>query len=101
MPIVRVHRAPAIGHHVVRVELDTGATLRMSPGHPTADGRTFADLRAGDELDGVRIVSVSVEPYEEGQTADILPASDTGTYVAAGVLVGSTLTAATNARAAR
>jgi hypothetical protein len=94
VPIARVHRARAVNHRVVRLELGNGQTLRMSPGHPTADGRTFADLRAGDRIDDVRILAATIEPYDQSETADILPASDSGTYVAAGVLVGSTLAGA-------
>jgi hypothetical protein len=39
-------------HHVVRVHASDGRVLELSPGHPTADGRTFADLRVGTHLDG-------------------------------------------------
>jgi len=81
-------------HRVVRVELESGRILEISPGHPTADGRTFGDLRAGDRLDGARVVSAELVPYMHGFTYDILPASDTGTYVAGGALIGSTLTGA-------
>ncbi|MCC6525881.1 MAG: hypothetical protein IT373_24755 [Polyangiaceae bacterium] len=91
VPIVRVFRSPAAGAEIVRLRLASGAVLRMSPGHPTADGRTFAELATGDRLDGVAIVEALREPYDRDETADILPASDSGTYVAAGVLVGSTL----------
>lgn len=91
VPIVRVFRSPAAGAEIVRLRLATGAVLRMSPGHPTADGRAFAELATGDHLDGVAIVEALREPYDRDETVDILPASDSGTYVAAGVLVGSTL----------
>jgi len=67
--------------------------LEISGVHPTADGRTFADLHSGDDLDGVRVVGASVIPYAHDATYDILPDSDTGTYFAAGVLIGSTLAA--------
>lgn len=91
VPIVEVHRTPAWNHHVVRVELENGAVLEISARHPTADGRTFGDLRAGDELGGVQIARASVIAYVHSFTYDILPASDTGTYFAGGVLIGSTL----------
>ena len=64
--------------------------MRLS-GHPTADGRSFADLRAGAKLDGVTITSATSIPYAADFTYDILPTSDTGTYFAAGLLIGSTL----------
>jgi hypothetical protein len=76
---------------IERVRLATGATLEISAAHPTTDGRTFADLRPGERLDGVEIGSVSVEPYEHAYTYDVLPDSDTGAYFAGGVLIGSTL----------
>jgi hypothetical protein len=65
--------------------------MDISPGHPTADGRRFADLRSGDRLDGALIVSARIVPYRFAFTYDILPASDTATYVAFGKLIGSTL----------
>ena len=81
-------------HHVVRVRLTDGRTLELSPGHPTADGRTFGDLVAGGTLDGASIASVETIPYGYANTYDILPASSTGDYFAAGLRVGSTLSVA-------
>src|SRR6185503_1948006 len=78
-------------HHVVRVQLSSGRVLEISPGHPTADGRLFSDLRRGGILDCERIDSAEVVPYERMETYDILPASEGGTYFAAGVRIGSTL----------
>ena len=77
--------------HDLRVALSTGAVLQISARHPTADGRLFGDLRAGDLLDGLAIESAAVVPYAHDATYDILPASETGAYYAAGALVGSTL----------
>jgi hypothetical protein len=91
VPILRVSRTPQQDHHVMRVILDTGATLEISEGHPTADGRLFSDLVEGGSLDGRRIVASERVPYRHPFTYDILPASSTGTYVAAGVLIGTTL----------
>jgi len=91
VPIRRIRRTPVDNHHVIRVALESGALLEMSPGHPTADGRRFADLQEGDLLDGMEVLSVDTVPYPHGFTYDILPDSDTGTYFAAGTLVGSTL----------
>lgn len=89
--IVRTQRTPVVDHHVMRVTLQGGAVIEISPGHPTADGRRFEDLRAGEALDGVAIRSVDLIRYEHDATYDILPGSDTGAYFASGVLVGSTL----------
>lgn len=86
-----MNRTPVSHHVVVRVALGSGLTLHVSAGHPTADGRTFDALRAGDWLGGQRVEGVSWEAYAYDATYDILPASDTGTYFAAGALIGSTL----------
>jgi hypothetical protein len=91
VPIAEVGRQAQRDHHVMRLQLATGVVLHTSPTHPTADGRTMGDLAADDRLDGVRIVSAELVPYRHSHTYDILPASDTGTYYAGGVLVGSTL----------
>jgi hypothetical protein len=79
------------GHRVVRVTLSSGAAFEMSPGHPTADGRTLADVTAGDTLGELEVISAEEIPYGDDLTYDILPASSSGTYFAAGALVGSTL----------
>ena len=92
VPIAEIHRTWVGGEHrMVRVELDTGRVLEISPGHPTADGRFFSDLRPGDWLDGARVVTAELVPYAHDYTYDVLPASDTATYVAGGALIGSTL----------
>ena len=98
VPIILTNRVPVTGlHHMVEVHLDSGRVLSISPSHPTADGRTFADLSKGDALDGVALDSVRRVPYTEAYTYDILPDSDSGTYFAGGVLIGSTLAAPLNA----
>jgi hypothetical protein len=91
VPIVRTNRIAAQGHVVRRVVLATGAVLEISAPHPTADGRLFGSLRAGEALDGITIQSVSTIPYVHPYTYDILPDSDTGAYFAGGALIGSTL----------
>jgi hypothetical protein len=92
VPIKLVHRQPVTGHHrIVELELAHGATLKISPRHPTADGRHFADLAPGDLLDGVRVIGARLVDYDQPFTYDILPDSDTGTYFAGGTLIGSTL----------
>jgi hypothetical protein len=92
VPIKFVHRQPVIGsHRVVELKLAHGATLRISPRHPTADGRSFADLAPGDLVDGVRVIGARLVDYEQPFTYDILPDSDSGTYFAGGTLIGSTL----------
>jgi hypothetical protein len=96
VPLLATSRAPVANHHVVRVTLETGAIVEMSPGHPTADGRTFASLRAGTLLGAVRVIDARLVGYAGSYTYDILPASDSGTYLAAGAWVGTTMSVATN-----
>jgi hypothetical protein len=92
VPVQQVSSTEVVRHHVTRVTLDSGAVLEISPGHPTADGRAFGGLEAGDHLDEHSVVlSATLVPFEYPRTHDILPASDTGTYFADGVLIGSTL----------
>jgi hypothetical protein len=91
VPIAGVSKNPVAGHYVLRIRLATGAVLEISAMHPSADGRTLGLAKPGSELGGALVVSVAEVPYEHAFTYDILPASDTGTYFAAGALVGSTL----------
>lgn len=91
VPLVLVHHQAARHHAVMHVALSNGSVLDVSAPHPTADGRLFGDLKGGDTLGGVTITSVTKIPYRFENTYDVLPASDTGTYFAGGVLIGSTL----------
>ena len=76
---------------IVNVTLADGRKISASPGHPTADGRLFGDLRSGDILDGSYITQVDVLLSNQPDTFDLLPSSSTGYYWANGVLIGSTL----------
>jgi hypothetical protein len=78
-------------HRVVRLQLGDSAVLEVSPGHATADARTFGELRVGDQLDGRTVISVERLSYEHSFTYDILPATESGAYYAGDVLIGSTL----------
>jgi hypothetical protein len=66
-------------------------SFEVSGSHPTADGRRLDALAPGDALGELHVVSVELVPYQHDRTYDILPASDSGTYVAAGALLASTL----------
>jgi hypothetical protein len=94
VPIARVNRSavPAT-HHVLRVTLAGGRVLEVSGGHPLAAQGTFNDLEPGSTLDATRVLDVQSVCYGYDVTYDILPASDTGTYFAAGIRIGSTLAA--------
>ena len=78
-------------HQMVHVVLYDGRKLDVSQNHPASDGRFFGDLHAGDLLDGSKIASVNLVPYNGTYTYDILPDGKTGFYWADGILVGSTL----------
>ncbi len=78
-------------HKMVRLVLADGRELLASPGHPTADGRPIGTLSSGDLIDGTRVISADLVPYDEDYTYDILPSEGTGTYWANGILIGSTL----------
>ena len=78
-------------HRVVHLVLNDGREVWVSPGHPLSDGRTPGELRAGDFVDGARVVTADLVPYAGGSTFDILPAGDTGFYWANGILLASTL----------
>ena len=91
VPIARISRTAVVHHRVMRVTLANGRTLEISPSHPTADGRWFADLHEAEQLGGVAVIDARLVDYDYAFTHDILPASSTGTYFAAGVPIGSTL----------
>jgi hypothetical protein len=92
VPLVETGRVPArLDHQMVHIILDGTREVRVSPGHPTADGRLIGELREGDRLDGELVLSARREPYGQLYTYDVLPAGDTGQYWADGVLLGSTL----------
>jgi hypothetical protein len=94
VPLIRVRSQRVTTEHMMmELRFAGGRVLTMSPLHPTADGRTFADIRRGDLLDGVEVLARRLVPYGEPRTYDILPDSDSATYFAAGLLVGSTLAA--------
>jgi hypothetical protein len=91
-PILRVSRVPVPeGYEIVHLVLDDGRELWVSPGHPTADGRTIEDFVPGDLLDGARVTRADLIRYTESATYDILPSGGTGLYWANGILIGSTL----------
>ena len=79
-------------HRVVHLVLADGREAWVSPGHPTADGRTLSALRPRDELDGAQVLSVELVAYRGDATFDLLPAGESGAYWANGILLGSTLT---------
>jgi hypothetical protein len=81
--------APA-GHQVELLVLADGRAVRVSPGHPLADGRPAGGLRVGDVVDGSVVAGITRQAYS-GRTHDLLPAGPTGAYWANGVLLRSSL----------
>jgi hypothetical protein len=82
--------APA-GHRVVRLVLADGRSVTASPGHPLADGRRLADVRAGDAVDGSVVTSADLVEYDGARTYDIVVSGPTGVYFVDGIPMGSTL----------
>jgi hypothetical protein len=76
---------------MIRVKLNDGRTVTVSPGHPTSEGRVLGDYQVGDRLDGGLLVEVVYVEYECGATCDLLPSSSTGLYWANEILLKSTL----------
>ncbi len=89
--VKKVSKAPVKNYKVLKVKLNDGTIFEVSPGHPTADGRRFKELKMGDILDNRMVVETKLIPYIYSHIYDILPDSKTGNYYANGVLVGSTL----------
>ncbi len=82
--------APAT-HRAIRLVLADGRAMTASPGHPLADGRTLAQLRVGDLVDGSAVVSLTWLPYAGGWTYDLVVSGETGTYFVAGIPTASTI----------
>ena len=92
--VKRISQVKVINHKILKITLNDGTILEISPGHPTADGRTLGDLKNGELLNGQIVIKTKLIPYAYEYTYDILPDSKTGHYYANGVLIGSTLSAA-------
>jgi hypothetical protein len=91
-PVVLLANTPVPAtHEMAHLRLIDGREVRVSPGHPTSDGRLAGDLRVGDVLDGAMLVGAQREMYEGSYTYDLLPKGDTGYYWANGVRMASTL----------
>lgn len=81
-----------ISFPVVKVTLNDGRMVTVSPGHPSAEGRALGDYQPGEILDGVMVTAIDTVIYDGGETYDLLPSGPTGRYWANGILLGSTLT---------
>lgn len=84
--------AVTLDHKIVHLVLADGKELFVSPGHPTADGRLIGNLKPGDILHGIKVVTTELIPYKYPFTYDLLPDGETGFYFVNGILLGSTIT---------
>lgn len=92
VPLLKTAKTPVPQtHRIIHVTLTDGRETWASAGHPTADGRTVDQLKAGDGLDGGIILKTEEISYWDDATYDLLPASETKTYWANGILLGTTL----------
>lgn len=92
-PILYVNQVPVTaGHQVAHLELSDGRKLIVSPLHPNAENCPLGEMVPGEELDGAIITAVEIKAYSQDSTWDILPAGETGYYLANRILIGSTLT---------
>jgi hypothetical protein len=78
-------------HHVVHLVLADGRSVVASPGHPLADGRSIGSLVVGDLVDGSRVVTAELLPYDDDRTFDVVVSGSTGSYFGGGIPLGSTL----------
>jgi hypothetical protein len=92
VPVLRTVKTPVPPWYwCIHLRLADGREISASPGHPTLDNRTLGMLHAGDELDGGVVVGTDSVFSGGGFTYDILPAGDTRSYWANGLLLKSTL----------
>jgi hypothetical protein len=93
VPVVSASASPVPrSFQIIRLMLEDGRSVMASPGHPGVEGKTLAEYRPGDLLDGAVVTSVEYIVYGESATYDILPSGATGWYWANGILLKSTLT---------
>jgi len=92
LPLIRISETVvSANHQVVHLVLDDDRELWVSPGHPTAEGRSVGQLQVGDSLDGAVVLSAERVSYTGLVTYDLLPAGETGFYWANGILIASSL----------
>ncbi|MFL5824400.1 MAG: hypothetical protein ACJ764_13265 [Solirubrobacteraceae bacterium] len=96
--VLRVHHTPVPSDHLmVQLRLADGRNLLVSLGHPLPNGRPVDTLVVGQQFEGSRVVSDARVQYGRPYTYDLLPAGPTHTYLADGILLGSTLAPAPGA----
>lgn len=92
VPVLKTSAVPvSLEHRVIHLVMSDHRELFVSPGHPTADGRTVGQLEAHGTYNGSLIDRSELVLYHGDQTYDLLPAGDSGFYWANGILLASTL----------
>ena len=86
--VARPYSANAL---LVRLSLQDGRVLLLSPAHPLADGRAAGSLLPGASVSGDIITAVEWVASGSGVTYDLLPSGPTGEYWANGVRLRSLL----------
>ena len=86
-----IRREGAPGSLGLQLQLEDGRHLLVSPSHPSLDGRLLASYTVGDMLDGSPIRSLTLAPFPDNFTYDLLPSGPTGAYWADGIALRSTL----------
>lgn len=92
VPINAINRVTVDKHHKVSyLILSDNRSLLASPLHPDKWGCPIVDYLPGEEFDGAMVIKNEIIPYSHQYTYDILPESSTGTYIANGIVIGSTI----------
>ncbi|MES0491265.1 MAG: Hint domain-containing protein [Leptospirales bacterium] len=94
VPVLKISKVKATNHHVSLVHFDNGSVVQISPTHPLADGRFMGQLKPGDKVGTMHVVSAQLIFYEYEYTYDILPDSPSANYYAEGILLKSTISVA-------
>jgi len=89
--ILKTSKVQVKDHQMSHIILANGYHVYASPNHPLGDGRPIGTIVVGDTIDNSEVVIAELVPYSGQYTYDILPSGDTGTYLANGILLKSTL----------
>ena len=91
VPLLEVSRTAVFHHRVIEVHLSNGALLRMSAGHPLADGRLLGSVEVGDRLEGANVVERREIPTTSPSPTTSSPRPTATRTSPRAVLVGTTL----------
>jgi hypothetical protein len=91
--VLKTTKVQVKNHQMSHIVLDDGRQVYVSPNHPLANGRPIVSIAVGDIVDGARVITAELVPYQGNYTYDILPSGDTRTYWANGILLRSSIRA--------